>query len=35
MVCTYIEEDLIEPSLLLIKDLVDEYVVVDSQTSWN
>lgn len=32
MVCTYNEEDWIEPSLLSIKDLVDEYIVVDSST---
>ncbi|MET1159999.1 MAG: glycosyltransferase [Thermoprotei archaeon] len=32
MVCTYNESDWIEPSLLSIKDLVDEYVVVDSST---
>lgn len=32
MVCSYNEEDWIEPSLLSIKDLVDEYVVVDSST---
>ncbi len=32
MVCTYNEKDWIEPSLLSIKDLVDEYIVVDSST---
>jgi len=32
MVCTYNESDWIEPSLLSIKDLVDEYIVVDSST---
>jgi len=32
MVCTYNEEDWIEPSILSIKDLVDEYVVIDSST---
>jgi len=30
MVCTYNEEDWIEPSLLSVKSLVDEYIVVDS-----
>ena len=30
MVITYNEEDWIEPSLLSIKDLVDEYVIMDS-----
>ena len=32
MVCTYNESDWIEPSLLSIMDLVDEYIVVDSST---
>lgn len=32
MVCPYNEEDWVEPSLLSIKDLVDEYIVVDSST---
>jgi len=32
MVCTYNEEDWIVPSLLSARDLVDEYVVVDSST---
>ena len=32
MVCTYNEADWIEPSILSIKDLVDEYVIVDSST---
>lgn len=32
MVCSYNEEDWVEPSLLSIKDLVDEYIVVDSST---
>ncbi len=32
MVAVYNEEDWIEPSLLSIKDLVDEYVVLDSST---
>jgi glycosyltransferase involved in cell wall biosynthesis len=32
MVITYNEEDWIEPSLLSIKDLVDEYVIMDSST---
>jgi len=32
MVCTYNESDWIEPSLLSIKDLVDEYIIVDSST---
>jgi hypothetical protein len=32
MVCTFNEEEWIEPSLLSVKDLVDEYVVVDSST---
>lgn len=32
MVCTYNESDWIEPSLISIKDLVDEYIVVDSST---
>jgi len=32
MVCTYNEEDWIKPSLLSIKDLADEYIVVDSST---
>jgi len=32
MVCTYNEEDWVRPSLLSIKDLVSEYVVVDSST---
>ncbi|MEM1732257.1 MAG: glycosyltransferase [Desulfurococcaceae archaeon] len=30
LMCTYNEEDWIEPSILSIKDLVDEYVIVDS-----
>jgi glycosyltransferase involved in cell wall biosynthesis len=32
MVITYNEEDWIEPSILSIKDLVDEYIVMDSST---
>ncbi len=32
MVCTYNEEDWVDISLLSIKDLVDEYIVVDSST---
>ncbi len=32
MVCTYNEMEWVEPSLLSIKDLVDEYIVVDSST---
>jgi glycosyltransferase involved in cell wall biosynthesis len=32
MVCTYNEEDWVIPSLLSVRDLVDEYVVVDSST---
>jgi len=32
MVVVYNEEDWVEPSLLSIKDLVDEYVVLDSST---
>jgi len=32
MMCTMNEEDWIEPSILSIKDLVDEYVVIDSST---
>ena len=32
MVCTYNESDWIELSLLSIKDLVDEYIVVDNST---
>ncbi len=32
MVITYNEEDWIEPSILSVKDLVDEYVVMDSST---
>lgn len=32
MVCTYNEEDWIDISLLSIRDLVDEYIVVDSST---
>ena len=32
MICTYNEPDWIEPSLLSIKDLVDEYIIVDSST---
>ena len=32
MVCTYNEEDWVEPSLLSIKDAVDEYVVIDSSS---
>lgn len=32
MVLTYNEEDWIEPSLLSIKDLVDEYIVADSSS---
>jgi cellulose synthase/poly-beta-1,6-N-acetylglucosamine synthase-like glycosyltransferase len=32
MVITYNEEDWIEPSILSIKDLVDEYVIMDSST---
>jgi len=32
MICTMNEEDWIEPSILSIKDLVDEYVVIDSST---
>lgn len=32
MVCTYNEEDWIVPSILSAKDLVDEYIVVDSST---
>ncbi|MEM4717491.1 MAG: glycosyltransferase [Desulfurococcaceae archaeon] len=30
LMCTYNEEDWVEPSIMSIKDLVDEYVVVDS-----
>jgi len=30
--CTMNEEDWIEPSLLSIKDLVDEYIVIDSSS---
>ncbi|MEM4005647.1 MAG: glycosyltransferase [Desulfurococcaceae archaeon] len=30
LMCTYNEEDWIEPSIMSIKDLVDEYVIVDS-----
>lgn len=30
LMCTYNEEDWVKPSILSIKDLVDEYVVVDS-----
>jgi glycosyltransferase involved in cell wall biosynthesis len=32
MTATYNEEEWIEPSLLSIKDLVDEYIVIDSST---
>lgn len=32
LMCTYNEEDWIEPAILSIKDLVDEYVVVDSSS---
>jgi len=32
MVCTMNEEDWIEPSMLSIKDFVDEYVVIDSSS---
>lgn len=32
LMCTYDEEDWIEPSMLSIKNLVDEYVVVDSSS---
>ena len=32
MVCTYNDPDWLEPSLLSIKDLVHEYVIVDSST---
>ncbi len=32
MVCTMNEEDWIEPSMLSIKDLVDEYIVIDSSS---
>ena len=32
MVCTYNEEDWVVPALLSVRDLVDEYVVVDSST---
>lgn len=32
MVCTYNEEDWIEPSLLSVKELVDEYIVIDSSS---
>jgi len=32
MVITYNEEDWVEPSILSVKDLVDEYVVMDSST---
>lgn len=32
MVCTYNEEDWVVPSILSAKELVDEYVVVDSST---
>lgn len=30
LMCTFNEEDWIEPSILSVKDLVDEYVIVDS-----
>ncbi|MHA1754102.1 MAG: glycosyltransferase, partial [Candidatus Odinarchaeia archaeon] len=32
MMCTMNEEDWVEPSMLSIKDLVDEYIVIDSST---
>lgn len=32
LMCTYNEEDWVEPSILSIKDLVDEYVIVDSSS---
>jgi len=32
LMCTYNEEDWVEPAVLSIKDLVDEYVVVDSSS---
>jgi len=32
MVVSYNEEDWVEPSLISIKDLVDEYIVIDSST---
>ncbi|MEM2025090.1 MAG: glycosyltransferase [Desulfurococcaceae archaeon] len=32
LMCTYNEEDWVEPAVLSIKNLVDEYVIVDSST---
>lgn len=32
LMCTYNEEDWVEPAILSIKDLVDEYVIVDSSS---